>query len=1129
MPRIFDNIDTLLLPALQETLKLSYRADFCVGYFNLRGWRLLDSFVDAWPGGDGACCRLLVGMQRPPGEGVRRAMHGNDADAIDNQTALGFKKQIAKEFSDQLAWGFPTNVDEAGLHQLSAQIRANKVIVKLFLRHPLHAKLYLCHRIDPNNPMLGVVGSSNLTLAGLSKNGELNVDVLDHDACAKLQKWFDDRWNDRWCIDISSELAELIDKSWARQELISPYLIYLKMAYHLSQEARLGLAEFSIPHDFANRLLEFQVKAVKIAARHVSKRGGVILGDVVGLGKTLMATALARILEDQGTETLIICPKNLVTMWQDHVHRYRLRAAYVLPISRVLSELSDLRRYRVVLIDESHNLRNREGKRFKAIQDYIAKNDSKCILLSATPYNKTYLDLSAQLRLFLPEDKDLGIRPERKIREVGEAEFVRQHQRLVRTLAAFEKSEYPEDWRELMRRFLVRRTRSFIQANYAIIDETTGAKYLAFEDGTRSYFPTRVPKTVKFKINDKDKTDAYARLFSALVVDAINSLHLPRYGLGNYVAAIPAGSASVQEVRVLRGLSRAGKRLMGFCRTNLFKRLESDGASFLLSIARHVVRNYVVLHAVAHALPLPLGAQDVDAIDEADEVDEADIDPVFADSLAADESAPLARLRTAADFKHRAEQLYHRYSTELHGRFSWIRPRLFARSLQEHLEADCAALLKILTTAGEWDPDRDAKLDALHRLVTKSHPSDKVLVFSQYADTARYLGDQLRRRGVTRLEVATGESEDLAALAWQFSPESNDKRTSVAARDEVRVLIATDVLSEGLNLQDCAIVVNFDLPWAIVRLTQRAGRIDRIGQKASSLLCYSFLPAQGVERIIRLRRRVRQRLRENAELLGSDEMFFDDDRLDRPVLDLYHEKAGILDGDDGGEVDLASYAYQVWKNATDRDPTVKGKIEALPNVVYSSKDHLATGQKPHGALVYMRTSEDNDALVWISDKGESVSHSNYDILRMAECSPETPARARADHHHDLVARAVAQVTAEERNVGGQLGRRSGTRSRVYERLMRYHRTIGSRRDLFVTDQLVRSLEKALDEIYRHPLRAAAKDALTRQLRDGINDEQLTELVLMLQDNNELCMSEDQTEHQPPVLICSLGLVESRGG
>jgi len=185
------------------------------------------------------------------------------------------------------------------------------------------------------------------------------------------------------------------------------------MAYHLAEEARAGLSEFSIPADMRGVLLEFQSAAVRIAARHLEKRGGVILGDVVGLGKTLMATALARVFQDppRSLETLILCPKNLVGMWKDYAHRYRL-IAEVVAVTQAQNVLPDLRRYRVVILDESHNLRNREGRRWAVIRDYIARNTSKCILLSATPYNKAYLDLANQLRLFLEPEDVVGIRPE---------------------------------------------------------------------------------------------------------------------------------------------------------------------------------------------------------------------------------------------------------------------------------------------------------------------------------------------------------------------------------------------------------------------------------------------------------------------------------------------------------------------------------------------------------------------------------------------------------------------------------------------------------------------------------------------------------------------------------------------
>lgn len=1127
MPRIFDNIDESLLPALQETLQVADHADFCVGYFNLRGWKKLDSYIEQWSGGDGNSCRLLIGMQRLPQDILVSSLSvRQDTDSMDNQTVARLKRKLAEEFRDQLAVGIPTNEDEIGLRRLASQIRSKKVQVKLYLRHPLHAKLYLLFRPDPINPMVGYLGSSNLTFAGLAKQGELNIDVMDRDACQKLAVWFENRWNDRWCIDISSELADIIDNSWAREDLVPPYHIYIKMAYHLAQEARTGLSEFRIPKDLAGTLFEFQQAAVKIAAHHISKRNGVLIGDVVGLGKTLMATAVIRILEeDGGLRTLIISPRNLVKMWEDYRYRYGFRAE-VLSITKVLSRMADLKRYHLVVIDESHNLRNREGKRFRAIQEYIRENDSKCILLSATPYNKTYTDLSNQLRLFIQEENaPLPIRPEQLLKEMGETEFIRQHQCPIHSLSAFDKSPYADDWRELMRLYLVRRTRSFIKDNYAHTDVQTGRKYLTFSDGRRSYFPERIPQTVKLDFGQTGQKDQYAKLYAKEVIKTINGLNLPRYGLGNYILPSPHDPPTQREDKILQDLSRAGKRLMGFCRTNLFKRLESCGQSFLLSLERHILRNFVFIYAIETNKEIPIGAQASEMLDARisdEDSDAANFLPYLEDQDE-EETQPQPQdgrgLRTEQDFRRRAAEIYALYEKDYQRRFKWLRTGLFDKALALDLLKDASDLIGILTRFGQWEPSKDLKLNALYDLLSVRHPTDKILVFTQFADTVDYLTAQLKCRGLSQIEGVTGQSADPTQLAWRFSPQSNDKRRQIIPEDELRVLIATDVLSEGQNLQDCAVVVNFDLPWAIIRLVQRAGRVDRIGQQADRILCYSFLPADGVERIIHLRSTVRQRLRENAEVVGTDENFFEDDRNDRIVLDLYNEKAGILDGDDSTEVDLASYAYQIWKNAITRDPSLEKIIPELPGVIFSTRAHQPKVDDPESVLLYLKTAEGNDALARVGKDGKSITESQFAILKSAECNPDTPAIPHHVLHHDLVKAGVKQIVEEERTVGGQLGNRRGARFRAYERLKRFVEE--SKGTLWDTPQL----RKAVDGLYRYPLRQSAIDALNKRLREGIDDGQLAQLVSDLWEDGRLCAIHEEEQKTEPHIICSMGLFQ----
>lgn len=1123
MARIFDNIESKFTDGLKSLITKNgvKRVDFCVGYFNLRGWNMVINEVDTIDGdyvdeGDDRVfryCRLLIGMQRPPEDLIKQFYSASGSELIDSQKMLQCKMEIARDFRKQLLLGLPTKQDEITLRRLSAQLKAKKVCVKLYLREPLHAKLYVAYCPDDDlHPYTSLMGSSNLTYSGLTGNGELNAVFGDDDQNEKFARWFDKRWNDRTCIDITEELIKAIDESWASEKVIPPYYIYLKTAYHLSEEARSGIKEFTLPPEFRHDLFDFQQTAVKIAARHLNseKRGGAMIGDVVGLGKTITACAIAKIFEmTYASSTLIICPANLQEMWDKYRKKYDLKADIVSMAKQI--DIDNARYYRLIIVDESHNLRNDNGKRYQNIKALIERQNCKVLLLTATPYNKDYSDLSSQLKLFISEDDDLGIRPENYITELGgDRAFLQKHSDVhIRSIKAFEKSGSSDDWMDLMKMFLVRRTRTFIKNNYAKTDAR--GKYLEFNDGRKSYFPDRIPKALKFKTENGDQ---YSRLYSNEMISMMESLQLPRYGLSQYEDTGKTAQASKADKELLENLSRAGQRMMGFCKSTFFKRMDSSGFSFLLTLYRHILRNAVFIYAIENKLPLPIG--DENALPD-EYIEDADINDIFShDDQDEDRMGGNNEIDIPTDMKvymEKARDYYNLLAEKNNVR--WIDPGYFKRTLKSHLRKDCDQLIEMIQLCGKWKPQDDQKLNMLEELLNGEHGKEKILIFTQYSDTANYIYRQLKKRGMQKVDRVTGGMQNPTATVERFSPLSNN--ASISASDELRVLVATDVLSEGQNLQDSHIVVNFDLPWAIIRLIQRAGRVDRIGQEAKEIYCYSFFPADGVEQIINLRARLNARINENASIVGSDEIFFEGN--EQNLRDMYNEKSGSLDEDeDDVDVDLGSQAYQIWKNATDANPELKRIIPALSNIIYSTKK--AASPVEDGVITYAKTHNDFDVLTWYDSKGEIISQSQRRILQTLACSADEPALTPLDNHLELVGKAVNGIRMDNTSVSGILGSRFSTRHRIIDLMEHFYNQPPT---LFLQGERREQLKMAIDAVYNYQLLEGAKFTLGRMLRTNSNDDVL-DTVLELFANGNLCrIDESNNTQKGPTIICSMGL------
>ena len=1095
MPNIYDNItdETRLGLALRDSLSDFDAVDVATGYIDLRGWSSMADILDTKPAPDGAraTARVLVGMVAPSDsqqlldslqDQVQPPEYG--ADIHDRERALARRDQLVAHLRNQLMRGLATTEGQATLQTLKRQLREGVVAMKVFTEKPLHGKTYIFHAPNKKHgSRWAYVGSSNLTGAGLHRNLELNIDVQDSDATNKLATWFDERWADRFSLDITAEIIDLIEQSWADESQPTPFEVYLKVCHSLSQDARDGMG-YVLPKSMSNLLLDYQESAVRTLSRRIVRRGGTMLGDVVGLGKTLTAVATALMLQAaEDYSTLVLCPKNLQAMWQQHIDEYDINGR-VVPYSMADKVLPELKRFNLVICDESHNLRNNATIAYDAIHQYIRANGSKALLLTATPYNLAFTDVANQIGLYIDEDDDLGIVPTEALRK--DPALAGKVDGKINTLTAFRKSEEPEDWKRLMSDHLVRRTRSFIkrtakQENVTRADGTVEQReYLQFANGQRFHFPTRIATPLSHAFSTDDPA---ALMEDDTTLDAIRDLILPRYRLADYdnpkAQHTPSDTKNLDDIRSGRG------NVSGFVRISLFKRLSSSGHSFILSLQRQRARNELFIHAIDHQLPIPLGAFTDRQIAVTDEDIEGD-----------------------GDLHGSVATRYETLRKSLPAKTKWVNTTVFKPTLRKDLAKDNASITTLLSRFGNWDSTRDSKMNALVDLLTNEHAGEKVLIFTEYSDTAEYITAALTDAGVPNVGLATGDSENPADIARRFSPLSNKLPSQSeddvhAVDDPIDVLVATDVLSEGQNLQDSHIIVNYDLPWAIIRIIQRAGRVDRIGQKSDTVHLY-LITHEKIEQQIRLRQRIKDRLGAAAEAFGSDEKFFGGDREIKILDDFYKGRVTDDDTDDEAEADSVSEAWLVWSSAQDQFPTIAEKVLRMQDMVHSTRNQRLD---EHGSVTcYVATASGVDAFATSDRTGERIL-TPLEALRVFRADPDTPtAPLRADHFERE--KTLVQGTLKTETIAA--GNLKGIRKWAWQRL---GGTVFGQK-----------ATEGLDALHAQPLTEHATMRLTQARRHKYSLDDLADLINQLHDEDRLVIG--STDHDAIKVVCSLGVQDA---
>lgn len=1106
MSRIVDNQALTLSAALQNAVAHSKALDACVGYFNLRGWSSVADELETIRSNpfDNNPVRLLIGMAVSESDAVREdfeAVFHLDKQLVDHKLAMARADRAVQGFVDQLVWGVPNAADKESIAKLLLDLESGLVRVKFAARRRLHAKLYLCHMSGGGGGFTAFVGSSNFTKSGLLTSGELNIEETDKQKGEELATWFSEHWDDIYSVDITDRLIEVLKNSWAAEPQPSPRLVHLRLAYELSRDARSG-AGVEIPRKIASKLVEWQEDAVRVAVKILSNRALVVVGDVVGLGKTIVGTAIAATMQER---TLVICPKNLVEMWEGYFEEYEVHGR-VVSLSMVQKVLGDLRHYGVVLIDESHNLRHTTRQAWGHVRSYIQENNSKVILLTATMFNANVRDISGQLGLKLDKRADLGLRPETYISGLKPHEqiaFEKKVEGYTSSLEAFDLSEEADDWKRLLSLFLVRRTRKYLLQHYSKTDKSTGEKYFEYRDGTRFHFPDRIPMPLEYVGGEDDPCD---QLASVENFDAIEGMTYARYQLGKYFASDFDPKDDFEKL-LKDDLTRATAS-RGFIETTVLKRLASSPKAFFITVEKMLLRAHVLRYALQNNLDIPIGTLSDRSLDlgsndyepeiedeDFEEFDDVDVEPAVTDGS-------WAKGLGEADWTKKAEHSYNSLVTAKPKGLRLARVSMFDKdALLVAVSKDNATLQSIIDTHGAWNPENDTKLEALVNLIKGLAKGEKLLVFSEYADSIKYIEKHvLPRLPEIAIGSVTGGSDDPTKLARRFSPISNQDLGGLpAGTTELQVLLATDVLSEGQNLQDAATVLNWDLPWTIIKVIQRAGRVDRVGQKAKEIRVLSFKPHTGLDGQLKLLSRLRKRLETNQEILGGGETIFDSHITDE-FDDLYSGKAGLLD--DEGEVDYASFAHAIWMAATESE---QKKARDL-----GKASHTTSGLKLDRIgeiLAYTQATKGEDQVFDIialtTSDGKNKTISQMEALNLT-ASVETIAVAELENHHDKVAELIKNTIypqAAQKPVLVNLG----TRKKLFDFMARAISELPS------ADPLYPKVNELHTHIFDNALldsgRAFANGLLSRD-KKGEDSRVLLEDLLTFNEENYLLDTEN---------------------
>ncbi len=854
-----------MLERFQKTLENNTQFfDVLVGYFRSSGFfKLYKSLENVEK------IRILVGLNvdRTTYQMVQASKDGKGALLMSSRNIQErFANKVQKEMEET---EFNADVEE-GIKKFIEFIQSGKLEIRVYSQHPIHAKVYIIRKNQEKSEHFGqvITGSSNFSAAGLVDNLEFNVELKDAVDVKFALKKFEELWDKG--KDVSEKYIETINTRTCLNDKITPYELYLKFLYEYFRERINDDLEMSndLPNGFMD--LKYQKEAVADAYLKIKEHGGVFLSDVVGLGKTYIASLLARKL---GGRSLVICPPMLKEYWEEI-----MRQAGVVAKVESHGKLEQVLRggvenYDNVFVDEAHRFRNEITKGFEILHQICAGKN--VILVSATPLNNRPRDIASQLYLFqnklnstIPNLKNL------------KRFFTRLEKRLDSRL---DKKEYfrvvkqnSEEIREKVLKYvMVRRTRREVEKFYKEDLEKQGVRFPTIKTPVKLFYQFDEELNELF-----DKTLRFNK-----------KIHYARYAPSKYLKEPP--STEDLQIQLV-----SQENIRGFMRSLLIKRLESSFYAFRQTLGRFI-RSYDNFIKMFEEGTVYISKK-VDVYDYLEREAENEL---------------LGLVNQGKAIKYSSED--------------------FVPEFRDLLFSDRELLRELFDSWKQitYDPKIEKFIEVLREDKILSGEKTKMIVFTESEETGSYLEEKIGELYKGKVMFICGKSGagDIRRLKENFDPSSPIKK------NDLRMLIATDVLAEGVNLHRANVIINYDIPWNSTRILQRVGRVNRIGTEHDVVYIYNFFPTEKAESEIKLEKLAVAKIQAFHDTLGEDARYLtqDEEFKSHRLFSCINSKDFLAEENEDTSSEL--FYLQFIRDIRDSKPALFEKAKLLPKKARSAR------------------------------------------------------------------------------------------------------------------------------------------------------------------------------------------------